>query len=68
MFVWRVSILLPIHTYCNVCSIDMHKPDQKCTNLIEATANTLSGGVVTLMLMAVQRNNLELSIMQAFVK
>ena len=46
----------------------MHKPDQKCTNLIEATANTLSGGVVTLMLMAVQRNNLELSIMQAFVK
>jgi hypothetical protein len=43
----------------------MHKPDQKCTDLIEATANALSVGVVTLMLMAVQRNNLELSVMQA---
>ena len=29
------------------------------------TANVLSGGVVALMLMAVQRNNLELSIKQA---
>ena len=43
----------------------MHKPDQKCTDLIEATANALSVGVVTLMLMAVQRNNLELSVNQA---
>jgi hypothetical protein len=43
----------------------MHKPDQKCTDLIEATANALSGGVVALMLMAVQRDNLELSVKQA---
>ena len=43
----------------------MHKHDQRCTELIEATANALSGGVVTLMLMAVQRNNLELSITKA---
>ena len=38
---------------------------QKCTDLIEATANALSGGVVGLMLMAVQRDNLELSVKQA---
>ena len=43
----------------------MHKPDQQCANLIEATANALSGAVVVLMLVAVQRDNLELSIKQA---
>ena len=43
----------------------MHKPDQKCSNLIEVTANALSGGVVALMLIAVQRDNLELSVNQA---
>ena len=43
----------------------MHKPDQKCTDLIEATSDALSAGVVALMLMAVQRNNLELSVKQA---
>ena len=42
----------------------MHKPDQKCIDLIEATANALSGGVVALMLMAVQRDNLELNVKQ----
>ena len=40
----------------------MHKPDQRCTDLIEMTANALSGDVVALMLMAVQKDNLELSI------
>ena len=39
--------------------------DQRCTDLIEVTANALSGGVVALMLLAVQRDNLELSITQA---
>ena len=43
----------------------MHKHDQRCTGLIEATANALSGSAVTLMLIAVQRDNLELSIMKA---
>ena len=43
----------------------MHKPDQKCTDLIEATANVLSEGVVALMLKAVQRDDLELSVKQA---
>ena len=40
----------------------MHKPGQRCTDLIEMTANALSGDVVALMLMAVQKDNLELSI------
>lgn len=43
----------------------MHQPHQKCRGLIEATANALSGGVVGLMLVAVQRDNLELSVKQA---
>ena len=40
----------------------MHKRDERCSDLIEVTANALSGGIVTLMLMAVQRDNLELSV------
>ena len=43
----------------------MHKHNQRCTELIEVTANALSGGVVTLMLMAVQRDNLELNVKKA---
>ena len=43
----------------------MHKRDQQCTNLIEVTANALSGGVVALMLIAVQRDNLKLSVKTA---
>ena len=43
----------------------MHKPKQKCSDLIDVTANALSGDVVALMLMAVQRDNLELSVNQA---
>jgi len=43
----------------------MHQDGQRATDLIEMTANILSGGAVALMLMAVQRNNLELSIKQA---
>jgi hypothetical protein len=41
----------------------MHKPGQRCNSLVEITANALSGGVVALMLLAVQRDHkLELSI------
>jgi len=43
----------------------MHKPGQRCTDLIEMTANALSGETVALMLMAVQKDNLELSIKYA---
>ena len=43
----------------------MHRHDQRCTDLIEVTANALSAGVVALMLMAVQSNNIELRITRA---
>jgi len=43
----------------------MQKPGKKCTALIEITANALSGDVVALMLVAAQKNSLELSIQQA---
>jgi hypothetical protein len=48
--------------YANFCPEGMHKHDQQCTELIEKTANELSSGVVTLMLLAVQKHNMELSI------
>jgi len=40
-------------------------PGQKCTALIEVTANALSRDVVGLMLVAVQKDNLELSVKEA---
>ena len=43
----------------------MHKHDQRCTDLLEVTANSLSGNVVALMLLAVQRDNLEFSVTRA---
>jgi hypothetical protein len=43
----------------------MHKPGQKCPELLEKTGNELSSGVVALMLLAVQKDILELSINQA---
>jgi len=51
--------------FANFCAAGMHKDGQQCTDLIELTANSLSGGVVALMLVAVQKDNLELSINQA---
>jgi len=43
----------------------MHKAGQQCTDLIELTANSLSGDVVALMLVAVQKDNLKLSVTYA---
>ena len=43
----------------------MHKEDQRCTELIEVTANELSSGAAALILLAVQKDNLELSIKEA---
>jgi hypothetical protein len=43
----------------------MNKPGQRCTELLEMTANLLSGAVISLMLTAVQRYDMELSINQA---
>ena len=49
----------------NICPAEMEKHGQRCAGLIEMTANALSDGVVALMLVAVQRDNLEHSITQA---
>jgi hypothetical protein len=43
----------------------MHRPGQRCFDLIQTTANALSSGVVSLMLLSVQKNNLELNINRA---
>jgi hypothetical protein len=43
----------------------MHRPSQRCAELIETTANALSGGAVALILLAIQKNNLELNINRA---
>jgi hypothetical protein len=49
----------------NICCIGMHKEGQQCMELIEMTANALSGGAVALILLSVQKDNLELNIKQA---
>ena len=51
--------------YTDHCPKGMHKHGQRCTDLIKTTADTLSGNVVALMLLAVQKDNLELSIEKA---
>ena len=43
----------------------MYKDGQRCMDLIKLTANSLSGGIVALMLVAVQKDNLEVSINRA---
>ena len=49
----------------NIYPAEMQRHGQRCAGLIETTANALSRSVVALMLVAVQRGNLELSIKQA---
>ena len=51
--------------YTNNCPKGMHKQGERCTDLIKTTADTLSGNVVALMLLTVQKDNLELSIEKA---
>ena len=52
-----------IFRLCSNTSLpEMHKPNGCCERLIEETANALNNDVVTLMLVAVQRSNLELSV------
>ena len=43
----------------------MHKSGQRCTDLLEKTADALSGSVVGLMFLSVQKDNLALNINQA---
>jgi hypothetical protein len=43
----------------------MHNDGQRCADLIEMTANKLSGGAAALIFLAVQKGSLELNIKQA---
>jgi hypothetical protein len=43
----------------------MDKPGKRCTPLLEETADALSGKVASLMLLSVQKDNLELNMKQA---
>jgi len=51
--------------YAYFCHTGMHKPGRRCTALLEKTADALSSNVVSLMLLSVQKDNLELNINQA---
>jgi len=51
--------------YAKFCPAGMHKEGQRCTKLVEKTANKLASGVVAIMLLAIQKENLELCIKQA---
>jgi hypothetical protein len=51
--------------YADFCCVGMHKHGQRCTDLLEITANALSGGAVALILLSIQKDNLELNIKQA---
>jgi hypothetical protein len=43
----------------------MNKPGERCTPLLEKTADALSGNVISTMLLSIQKDNLELNIKQA---
>jgi hypothetical protein len=43
----------------------MNKPGKRCTPLLEETIDALSGNVVSLMLLSVQKDNMELNIKKA---
>jgi hypothetical protein len=47
---------------CANVLVEMHKPETRCDTLIVETAGALSDDVIALMLSAVQKSNLELSI------
>jgi hypothetical protein len=70
LYAWRVRIsLLSINIYCaNLYLAEMQITGQNCTALIDITANALSRDVVGLMLVAVQKDNLELSVKQAVTR
>jgi hypothetical protein len=51
-----------MYSHTEFLSAGMHEPSQPCTELLETTANALNDGVVAVMVLAVKRGNLELSI------
>ena len=59
----KVSLIILFSVICD-CIIysEMHKNGEHCDTLIMETENALSDEVVTLMLLATQRGNLERSV------
>jgi hypothetical protein len=53
--------------YADFCRVGMNKHGQRCTDLLEVTANALSGGAVALILLTIQKDSLELNIKQAII-
>ena len=51
--------------YADACVAEMHMQNSRCDNLIEGTATALNSDIIALMLLAVQRDNLQLSVKTA---
>ena len=51
--------------HADAFSAGMHIQNRRCDDLIEKTAATLNDDIIALMLLAVQRSNLELSVKSA---
>jgi hypothetical protein len=62
------SLKADLHSHTEFISAGMHEPGQPCTELLETTANALNDGVVAVMVLAVKRGNLELSINAAVMR
>ena len=52
----------------DILCVGMHEAGRCCSELLEKTANALNDNVVSIMLLAVQKGNLELSINVAVTK
>ena len=63
-FLFFIFLLMNLY-FTDVYATAMHKDNQQCTDLIKLTSNSLSVDVVALMLAAVQKDNLEVSINHA---
>ena len=69
MCAWRVRLWKTIRSsVANILCVDMHEAGKCCTELLEKTANSLNDDVISVMLLAVQKSNLELSINVAVTK
>ena len=51
--------------HADASSAEMHQQNRRCDNIVEKTAAALNEDIVALMLLAVQRDNLELSVKTA---
>jgi hypothetical protein len=49
-------------SHADASSAEMHMKDSHCDNLVEKTADALNEDVVELMILAVQKGNLQLSV------